>query len=75
MKKPKLFMAFNGDAAGLRDCLIEQFKHEQSLISTTTGSNWIEGVDAGKRSAYGDVISFLKKLTINESEHTDEMQQ
>jgi hypothetical protein len=72
MKRPKLYTAYEGDAAGLRDVLIDYFKREHDNLPKPTGATWEDGNVEGRGAAYSDIIIFLKKLVINEAEHVDD---
>jgi hypothetical protein len=71
-KKAKLYQAFTGDAAGLRNVLVAHFRQEADHIAVNqdnTSENWMK---AGEKAAYSEVARFLKKLVINGDEHVDD---
>jgi hypothetical protein len=71
-KKAKLFQAFLGDAAGLRDVLVAHFRQEADRIAVNqdaTSENWM---NAGQKAAYSEAARFLKKLVINGAEHVED---
>lgn len=67
-KRSKLFFAFTGDAAGLRNVLIKHFQERLSQIPTPRGDTYEAGLDAGEAGAYREVVEFLKRLVINNDE-------
>ena len=71
MKKRKLFMAFEGTPAELRDCLIDYLSREKPLVPDAKLHDWNKGVADGRRMAYDEIIRFLKTLTINDHEHVE----
>ena len=71
MKKNKLYLAFEGNASELRDCLISHLHCEKPLNPDAKLADWNKGVADGRRMAYDEIIRFLKKLTINDIEHIE----
>jgi len=68
-KRNKLFAAYEGDAIGLRDCLVEHFKHMETLErDQPRGEDYSAGITAGRASAFSDAVIFLKKIVINAAE-------
>lgn len=73
-KTAKLFYAFQGDAAGLRDVLIKHFKEESETAEREggDGQDYATGLNRGRVVAYRDAAIFLKKLVINGNEFPEE---
>ena len=71
MRKNKLYFAFEGKASELRDCLISHLNCEKPSVPDAKLHDWNKGVADGRRMAYDEIIRFLKKVTINDIEHTE----